>query len=190
MKVQFDGWKTQREQAQDCGVLRVYRYSSEKHNCPVVMLFKPKAIKPYAHYRFNDNEKMETYIQGQIANMQKYKNMVQERKEERKGTQEQIDNVKIGDIFHHSWGYDQTNVDYYQVIEKNGRMLTLREVAAVSVGKDGFMCDHCIAGKDQFKGEPFTKLLQFSGKTPYITISSYGWCSLWDGKENYRSWYA
>ena len=30
-------------------------------------------------------------------------------------------NVKIGDIFYSSWGYDQTNIDYYMVTKIIGK---------------------------------------------------------------------
>ncbi|WP_083698587.1 hypothetical protein [Alkanindiges hydrocarboniclasticus] len=37
---------------------------------------------------------------------------------------------QLGDIFYKSWGYDQTNVNFYQVTGKKGRVtLLLRELA-------------------------------------------------------------
>ena len=37
--------------------------------------------------------------------------------------------VRVGDVFYAIWGYDQTNVDYYQVVELNGAtMVTLRKI--------------------------------------------------------------
>lgn len=37
--------------------------------------------------------------------------------------------VNVGDIFYYSWGYDQTNIDFYQVIELNGKtQATLKEL--------------------------------------------------------------
>jgi len=48
--------------------------------------------------------------------------------------------VKVGDIFYTSWGYDQTNVDYYGVIEvsKSGKTVKLREVTAKVVQSDAY----------------------------------------------------
>ena len=31
------------------------------------------------------------------------------------------ENIKVGDIFYRSWGYDQTNIDYYVVTKKVGK---------------------------------------------------------------------
>lgn len=35
-----------------------------------------------------------------------------------------------GDIYHTSWGYDQTNVEYFQVVKRNPRSVVLRSIAA------------------------------------------------------------
>ena len=36
--------------------------------------------------------------------------------------------VRVGDIFEASWGYDQTNVDHYQVVGVTGKSVRIREV--------------------------------------------------------------
>jgi hypothetical protein len=38
-------------------------------------------------------------------------------------------NVKVGDIFYSSWGYDQTNIDYYMVTKLIGK--TMVEIVAI-----------------------------------------------------------
>lgn len=41
------------------------------------------------------------------------------------------DAFEIGDILYCSWGYEQTNIDFYQVVDKRGKTtLVLREVNA------------------------------------------------------------
>jgi len=37
--------------------------------------------------------------------------------------------VKIGDIFYTSWGYEQTNVDFFQVIAVTAKMATVRKIS-------------------------------------------------------------
>jgi hypothetical protein len=41
--------------------------------------------------------------------------------------------VKVGDIFASSWGYDQTNVDFYEVV---GVTASGKSVRVVPIGKD------------------------------------------------------
>ena len=39
-----------------------------------------------------------------------------------------IEDIQIGDIWYSSWGYDQTNIDFYKVIGKTATMITLRQI--------------------------------------------------------------
>ena len=48
------------------------------------------------------------------------------------------DSVKLGDVFHTSWGYDQTNTEFFKVIEisKTGKTCKVVEIAPVSIGDE------------------------------------------------------
>lgn len=52
----------------------------------------------------------------------------------------QLENAKdkalIGDVFHSSWGYDQTNTEYYKIVEisKTGKTCKVVQVDSVSIG--------------------------------------------------------
>lgn len=39
-----------------------------------------------------------------------------------------MQDIEIGDIWSSSWGYDQTNVEYYKVIKKTEKMVWLRAI--------------------------------------------------------------
>jgi hypothetical protein len=102
--------------------------------------------------------------------------------------------VKVGDIFVNSWGYDQTNVDYYQVVSYKGKTVELREIASQEVaGTSGYMCCEVRPVKDAFlkNSESFKKRITASyDDKPYISFE-YGSGSLVEGdKTNYCSWYA
>lgn len=50
--------------------------------------------------------------------------------------------VRVGDIFEMSWGYDQTNVNYFQVTRLSAGGCFVREIGAKSVpGTQGFMSE-------------------------------------------------
>lgn len=42
--------------------------------------------------------------------------------------------VKVGDVFVESWGYDQTNVDFYQVIKTMPKSVAIRAIHGKLVG--------------------------------------------------------
>jgi len=189
----IDVWKTERETAEvlECG-LKVKRGSSIDGK-PTLMIWKPKALKPYANYRFLTREQADAYLERQVNQQREVWARREVNKILRKGSEEDRAKVQVGSIFHYSWGYDQTNCDFFQVVAMNGRRLTLQEIGQQSVeGSQGFMSESRIAVKDAFlkDSKPFTKLLQFTNGKPYITMNSYGWCELWDGKPEYASWYA
>lgn len=68
--------------------------------------------------------------------------------------------VKIGDVFVYSWGYEQTNVDYYQVVGLKGKAtVLLRKIAKVSGESISFFSGYCTPAIDEFIGEVFAKRL-------------------------------
>ena len=103
----------------------------------------------------------------------------------------------VGDIVHHSWGYDQTQCDYYQVVALTKAMVTLKPIKSKTVeGSEGFMCQHCLPVKDGFC-ESFSALSQYDGKITekkkrvsaylqdngelrYFIPTPYGWCDKWE----------
>lgn len=65
-------------------------------------------------YGFATMEQLEAAIDGQKIAQDVCKPIKKEKSIERKH------NVKVGDIFYTSWGYEQTNVNFFQVIELRG----------------------------------------------------------------------
>jgi hypothetical protein len=57
--------------------------------------------------------------------------------------------VAVGDIFRMSWGYDQTNVDYFQVVKTTPKGVYVREIGSVMVpgtdGRNSMSCKVCPA---------------------------------------------
>ena len=54
------------------------------------------------------------------------------------------DCVKVGDIFHTSWGYDQTNTEYFKIvsISKTGKTCEVVQIGSETVkGSEGFMSE-------------------------------------------------
>ncbi len=57
------------------------------------------------------------------------------------------DEVCIGDMFHTSWGYDQTNTEHFQVkeISPSGKTCKVQQIGSSTVkGSEGFMCEQVI----------------------------------------------
>lgn len=101
--------------------------------------------------------------------------------------------LKVGDILYSSWGYDQTNIDFYKVIEitKSGKSAKIQSIGQKVTRNAGFMCEYVIANPAVVSsGKILTKRIkEYNGK-PYLNLTSYSGAFLWDGQEKYQSHYA
>jgi hypothetical protein len=89
--------------------------------------------------------------------------------------------VKSGDVFCHSWGYEQTNIDFYEVVKVSGQMLELRQTMQETI--EHLQCGGVVVPrKGEYYGDKsLKKRINFHKGTPYISMP-YGWCPIWEGR--------
>lgn len=106
--------------------------------------------------------------------------------------------IQVGTIFASSWGYEQTNVTFYQVIKRTEKMVELAEIRSEHVPtkeKYSAMAGKVKAKKDDFVegGKIYKKRLwsyNQDGKNVGVTISSYETAyETTEDQEHYVSWY-
>ena len=151
--------------------------------------YKGRANKPKWHLRFQSVERTESYVNAYLADEKRFKHEKDEANAKRKVEKtQQAGAVKVGDIFTASWGWEQTNVDAYQVVEKKGMTVTLRKIGLETVpGSEGHDCDRVIPVKDKFLNDKEIKK-RLNGDS--IKFASYMYAYLYtEGKTLYRSWY-
>jgi hypothetical protein len=91
--------------------------------------------------------------------------------------------VAVGDIFWSSWGYDQTNVDFYKVIKRTPTTVTVVQVPTEIVGDPNKPQVEVRPGPgEKPRGKGGRKKLKTYSGTPYITLSTYEDAYLWDGR--------
>jgi hypothetical protein len=140
-------------------------------------------------YRYGSVARMIAHVEQFLADCERADQLKEERKIARAAAKvAALESVKEGDIYVASWGWEQTNIDAYQVVAKKGATVTLREIAVASVeGSEGFMSDRVVPVKNEFIGDEFKK--RITGK--YINIDDVRMAGLTEeGKTFYRSWYA
>lgn len=59
---------------------------------------------------------------------------------------------KVGDILYASWGYDQTNINFFQVLRTTEKQITLTEIDSSEIYEDS-MCGIKKAIKNAFLGK-------------------------------------
>ena len=95
-----------------------------------------------------------------------------------------IEEIKVGDVWYSSWGYDQTNVDFYKVIKKSNKMIWLRRIGQIYVKQTSWASEDVMPDptnelweRDYIKREklakmPEAKLLQEdTGEGKYVYVS-------------------
>lgn len=118
-------------------------------------------------------------------------------------------NVKVGDLFYSSWGYEQTNTTFFQVIALVGKKsVRIRQVCPEIVNEDvtgGMSADrtyklsneilppteYSVFIKDQENGDlkRLRSYHQDSRNNPQFDISSYAIAEKYNGETLSESWY-
>ncbi len=98
------------------------------------------------------------------------------------------DGVKVGDLFYCSWGYEQTNIDYYQVIALKGKHTAIiKEIGAEYIGGYSWS-GKCRPMRDAFapNAEEYTVRTQTGGGVGgvYIKAPEHSGHYLWPTSDN------
>lgn len=125
-------------------------------------------------------------------------------KEVKTETQNEL-GIKVGDIFYMSWGYEQTNVDFFRVKELRGKtQVVLQEVYLAMVEEEAVsgmsadrrynvnnykVAESSVHIDDNEKGAiKRVKLSKYNGEVT-INMASYANAYLYKGEKVYESWY-
>lgn len=162
---------------------------------PVAIFYAGKSSKPLFYTRFMTEDSMKKKVVSTISNLMKREDDKIARREARKEAPE----VKVGDIFEASWGYDQTNVDFYQVVNIPSPFFV--EIRAIGVevveGSEGMMSQYVKPIKDKFisdwtikDGVAKKRVVKSGYNDTKIKITDGITAYKWDGRASYNSWYA
>ena len=142
--------------------------------------FVGKQQKPLWEYRFRDERQRDKKIQETIESRARH---LKEKEEQAQKRREFKHDFKVGDILDSSWGYDQTNIDFFEVIGVTAKSVVIREVAKKIV-KSQPPQDYVVPRPGRFIGKKMTKRV---GPGGYVRIESYQSASKWDGKPRYQT---
>lgn len=148
------------------------------------MVFGGKRSKYDKYFGFKTKEARDNYVIKYFTDQENLALSKKKWAEDKKAQAEENQaNYQVGDILVSSWGYDQTNIDYYQVIERTAKMATIQKICKEFLDSGYPSEDKVIPLKDAFVGKPKKKKIGTYG----ITLSSYETASLWDGKPDYET---
>lgn len=140
--------------------------------------FAGKAEKPSINWTIRNVKELERTIAEFFASRKGREDRAEKNRAERKAF---AHSVTVGDIYRTSWGYDQTNVEFFEVVEVKGKYAILREIESAS-SDDGKGSERCVPQSGAFvkprydgdeRGLPIRRLIQDG----HIKIDDhrYGW---------------
>lgn len=141
-------------------------YTSERKGKFLVKGFVGRAKKQAFYYSYPTAEARDKKVSEWMKSISEQKSSKSNNAAERE--------LEVNDVVVASWGYEQTNVDYYLVTKLIGqKSVQLVEIGATSV-VTGDMQGRCIPDPKVKKGEPFTKkVTKFCGSSVNIDSVRY-----------------
>ncbi len=94
-----------------------------------------------------------------------------------------------GTIFVATWGYDQTNVDYYEVTRATAKTVWLRAIASKVTRPLTAMSQEIVARPGVFVGKEFRRRVHRDGALtqPFVAIDSVHGAHPWNGQPEFSS---
>lgn len=148
---------------------------------PIARGFKGKSQKPTFAFVFETTARRDTYVLEWLEGLRAQK--------------PKPHTLKVGGVLCASWGYDQTNVDFYKITKLVGKtMIEFSKVGVISDHEDGkaalSMQDHVTPDVTTVEAGIYRRRVSMFGDRPCVGITSCANGYLWDGKPKFRSWYA
>lgn len=177
------------------GVVYLYQYSETRL---AAVAFVGKASKPAWHLTFRTAAQRETRVRELFEGLRQH----QASKLAARAQAAQPHTLQLGAIVYNSWGYEQTNVDWYVVVGVSANYVQLREIASEIEDGTGPMSGTCspvinTTAKDSATwGVTFAKDATITRHRVYHYGSGnsvnfkHGGGSEWDGRAQHVSWYA
>ena len=162
--------------------------------------FAGKSSKPVFHLKYQNTEQLRKSVIARFESLTKIYREAEERKNKQKIAQSNLsaaDHFKVGDIVVNSWGCEQTNIEFYQVIAVKNKTITVRELLK-DYKETGFLCGESTPIINSFveNEKPFNLRLKVRLKADGLSEviicnpKSFYYFQKWDGHPEYESHYA
>lgn len=165
------------KQPDDLGVAYVYRIGERGYG---VLGYGGKRTHHDFHFSYKTIEQAHDKIESWFSSLKGHVTLMADRRK----LLFQPNSFKVGDIVVNSWGYDQTNVDWYKVTKRTDNFVWLQPISGHFEEK-GFMCGDSLPS-DKELAEPVEQHKAYGDHVCF----KYGSGSKWDGRPMYESYYA
>lgn len=116
--------------------------------------------KVVANYRFKTVEGRDNYVVKFMLDNDKRNTEKEQQKSKIRAIRDNFVNpFKVGEVFYDSWGYEQTNIDFYQIVEVKNKSVVIRKIGQIYDKCTGWASETVKPNVDDFIGEPMTKIV-------------------------------
>lgn len=174
---------------------------SERNGLPTAKCTKPSkgfaGIKHIMNFYFKNEEARMNYVIKFYeieANAHRVKEENKKKRKENNAAIKADEHFKVGDIIVNTWGYEQTNVEFYvvtAVIKKSIKVIEVSQKDEEGSHYSHGMACNVIPNVENKIGEEFMLRLKADHNNEIIISQpkSYSYFHKWNGKPKYKSWY-
>ncbi len=139
--------------------------------------YTARARKPGIHYIFSSEEKRGNRVAEYFDILRTRKAQQEQRRKE----QHQPHNLQLGHVLRTCWGYEQTNVEFFEVTKLVSKtMVELRELSRIS--KDtAWEQGKSVPKLAAYCGESLRRKVNMAGGSPSVRIDDVRTARLWNG---------
>ena len=169
------------------GVVYVYTKHETNLSQLIAIAYAGKQSKSTWHFRFQNEEKRDAKIKEFFDGLAAHAALIAERKHQATTPH----TLQLGDVIYNSWGYDQTNVDFYEVVGVSSNFVSLQSLNSKTSGGSGHsMSAYVSAVRGTASGKVTKHRVSVTTFNANFVNFKHGSGSRWDGKPLYCSWYA
>lgn len=97
----------------------------------------------------------------------------------------------IGSIVYESWGYEQTNIDFYVIVKKSAKFVTILPMTKISSAMDNNMSTQEQPGEIKANAKPIRRKMSYMNEIEETGFSvGHGWATPYNGKPKTATHYA
>ena len=172
-------------ETRDYPAAAVVAYCFDGKNGPSYVAYKGRQGKPARFFYFSSAERRDRHLANYIDQQTEFEDVKRARRNVDHG-------LAIGDIVYATWGYEQTNVDFFQVVRvPSTRSAVVRKLESEIIeDAPASMTGHATAKPDQFVAVGKEETRRACGVHMLNGGGVYGSLAKWDGRPRRVTWYA
>lgn len=159
----------------------VYLYT-DRAGRPCAQAFAGRAAKPVWRHSFVDETARDRHVDAFFARQRASKRAAAERRSARRRPHD----LRVGDVLVSTWGYEQTNVSWYEITRVLPRSVEARPVASLRT-ETGPLHGTCVPVRGRYTG-PARRYRASAGHP--VRVSKSAVAVPWDGRPRHWTAYA